>query len=100
MLGVACQRYPSERPTLDRVLVNHRIFEDRLRPADQLGHVEPVETPAVVNMDEVLDPARLVPVVPRFAPGFDFGGPVDKLISLATDVVDDRVDDDLAGADR
>src|SRR5256885_16553418 len=33
-------------------------------------------------------------------PVWDLGCPVDQLVSVAVDIVDDRVDDDLAGADR
>src|SRR5262249_49523801 len=39
MGGVAGERDAAKRPALDRVLVDHRVFEDLIGGADQLGDV-------------------------------------------------------------
>src|SRR5205085_6104495 len=68
--------------------------------ADQLGNIEPIEAPALIEMNEIVEPAWFIPVVLLLAAGLDLGCPVDQLVSVAVDIVDNRVDDDLAGADR
>ncbi|MEJ2379140.1 MAG: hypothetical protein P8Y71_28355, partial [Pseudolabrys sp.] len=78
----------------------------RRRPAylvgvlDHLRHVEPVEFPVLVERKEVGQVARLVPVVRLKRIALDLGHPVDELSALAVDVVDDRIDHQLAGEDR
>ena len=68
--------------------------------ADQLRHIEPVEAPALIDRDEIGKVARLVPVVHLDGVALELGGPVDELVAFAVDVVDDRIDHDLAGEDR
>ena len=49
---------------------------------------------------EVLEPARLVPIVPFVAGLRDLCGPVDELLPLPVHIVHDRIDHEIAGLDR
>ena len=54
MRGIAEQREPPEVPARKRVLIDHRILENRVGAADELRHVEPVEVPVEHGVDEIL----------------------------------------------
>src|SRR4029078_11741726 len=95
-----CERNPAEGPLVDRILVDHRIFEDLVGVADHLCNIEPIEAPAFVERKENTKIACLVPVVLLERVALDLGHPVDQLASLAVDIVDDGIDDDLAGQNR
>src|SRR6185437_13602261 len=100
MGGIARKRDPAEGPFIDRILVDHWIFQDLVGVADHLRHVEPFEVPVLVERKKVGKIARLVPVILRKSVALDLGHPVDELAPLAVDAVYDRVDDDLACQDR
>ncbi len=87
----------AKSPALDRILVDHRVLEDLVGVADHLRDVEPIEMPAFVKRKEIGQISRLVPVVLFGGVAFDLGHPVDQLVTLAIDVIDDRIDHDLAG---
>jgi len=69
MRRIARQGDAAKRPALDRVLVHHRVFENDIGAADQFGNIEPIEAPALIEMNEVVEPARFVPVVLLLAAG-------------------------------
>jgi hypothetical protein len=62
MRRVPEQRQAPEGPPLERVLVDHRVFVDRVRRTDQRRHVAPVEVPVGVGPNEVVDAAGARPV--------------------------------------
>ena len=49
---------------------------------------------------EVGEIAGLVPVVLLGGVALDLGHPVDQLVAIAVDVIDDRIDHNLAGENR
>ncbi len=100
MRRIAHEGDPAEGPAIDRILVDHRVFEDLVGVRDQLGHVEPLEAPVLVDVQEIVELAGLVPVVLLHVRHAALGHPVDELVAVLVDVVDDRVDHDLAGFDR
>src|SRR5262249_21026882 len=100
MGGIASERHASEGPGFDRVLVNHRIFQDQLGVADHLRRVQPVETPAFIERQKVRQVTRFIPVVLLEGIALDVGHPVDELVALPIDVIDNWVDDHLAGQYR
>src|SRR5262249_38860616 len=61
---------------------------------------EPVEAPPREDGEEILQAARLVPVVPIVAWLRDLDRPVDELPPLAVDVIHDRIDHEVAVLDR
>ena len=62
MRGVAEQRQPAEAPARQRILIDHRIFQDGVGAADELRHVEPVEVPVRHGGEEIFQLAAPVPV--------------------------------------
>src|SRR6476646_3604153 len=100
MRGVAGQRGAAESPAIDRILVDHRIFENLVGITNHLRHVEPVETPVFVERKEIGQVPGLVPVVLLGGVVLDLGHPVDQLVAGAVHIIDDRIYDDLAGKDR
>lgn len=63
---------------LDRDLVDHWAFEDRVGLPAQRGDVEPIDGPRLAEMDEIPAPAGLFRVIPLGRVGLDFGRPVDS----------------------
>jgi len=100
MGGIASERHAAEGPGFDRVLVNHRIFQDELGVADHLRGVQPVETPAFIERQKVRQLTRPIPIVLLEGVVLDVGHPIDELVALPIDVINDRVDDHLAGEYR
>src|SRR5215510_8582097 len=94
---VACERDPAERPFVDRILIHHRIFEDLIGVANHLCNIKPVKAPAFIERKKIAKLAGLVPVVLLERVALDLGHPVDQLMSVTVDIVDDGIDDDLAG---
>src|SRR5947209_12739776 len=97
MRGISSEGNAAKGPAVDRVLVDHGIFENDFRLADQLRDIEPVEIPVRVNWIEIAELAVLVPVVFSRRVALDLGRPVDELVAGVIDVIDDRIDHDLAG---
>ena len=97
MRGIAGESDATESPAVDRILVDHRVLENLVGIADHLRDVEPIEMPAFVEREKIGQISRLVPVVLFGGFAFDLGHPIDQLGTLTVDVVDDRVDHDLAG---
>ena len=97
MRGVAGQRHTAESPLGNGVFIDHWVFENLVGIADHLRHVEPIEVPAFVRREKVGQVSRLVPVVLFGSFAFDLGHPIDQLGALTVDIVDDRVDHNLAG---
>ncbi len=78
---------PARAPARQRVAVDHRVDPDLGRGADQRGHVEPAEAPVREGGQEVLEPARLAPVLAlreraAVAAG-ELGDEVDRLAPVA-----------------
>ncbi len=67
--------------------------------ADHLRDIKPVKAPAFIKRKEIAEIARLVPIVLLERVALDLGHPVDQLASIAIEIVDNRVDNDLAGQD-
>ena len=69
MGGVAQQGEPAEAPTLQRIAVEHGVFEDFLGRFDHAGDVEEVESQPGEGRHHVLEPAAACPVLAnRFGP--------------------------------
>jgi len=62
-----------------------------------LRRVQPVETPAFIERQKVQQLTRPIPIVLLEGVALDVGHPIDELVALAIDVINDRVDDHLAG---
>src|SRR4030095_8053353 len=94
---IAQQRDAAEGPARHGVLVHHRVLEDVRGARNQGGNVEPVKTPVLEDVREVLRTAGLVPVVHGRAFAPNLGDPIHQLVALPVDVVGDGIDHHLAG---
>src|SRR5262249_29859985 len=63
-------------------------------------HIQPVEMPGFIDRKKIFELAGLVPVVLRSPEQRRLAGPIDELRAIAIDIVDDGIDDELAGLDR
>jgi hypothetical protein len=98
--GIAGERDAAESPAIDGILVHHRIFENLVGIADQSRYIKPVEAPAFIQRKKVGQIARLVPIILFGGIALDLGHPVNQLVAFGINVIDDRVNHDLAGENR
>ena len=63
MGSVAEQRRSPERPTLDRIAIDHRKEERSGRGSDEGGNIEPGKDPVLELREEVVEVTRPVPVL-------------------------------------
>ena len=96
MRGVAEQSDPAEAPPRQRVLIDHRKFQNGVGVAHHVGHVQPIEVPVGDAVDEILEPAGTVPVALGLVVGrLDIEDPIDELAAFGVDIVADRIDQNL-----
>ena len=95
MRGVAEQRQPAKRPARQRILIDHRIFQDGVGACDEFRHVEPIEMPVGHGRQEVFQTAAAIPVARLVDRRLDVADPVHQLAAFGVDIVADRVDQQL-----
>jgi hypothetical protein len=66
MRGVPQQGYAPEAPAIDRIAINHRVFEDALRSAEQCWKIDEAELPVSESRQEVFETALMRPTRSRW----------------------------------
>src|SRR5262245_9579663 len=95
MRGVAKKRQAAETPSRQRVLIDHRIFENCIGAADKLRHVKPVEVPVRHCRQKVLQLSPTIPIPCLVLWRLDIAYPIHKLPALGVDIVSDWIDQKL-----
>ena len=85
-------------PARQRIAIDHREFQNRVRLADHLGYVEPVEFPVLEARQEVGELARPIPVLARqhgAVAHVQVADPVDQRLAGLGVPAADRIADEL-----
>jgi hypothetical protein len=62
MRGVAQERDPPEAPAIERIAIDHRVFEDAFGHPKEGRKIDETELPIGKSRQEILDPALTRPV--------------------------------------
>src|SRR5262245_66235028 len=95
MCGVAQERQATEAPSRQRILINHRIFENCFGAADELWHVKPIELPIRHRGQKVLQAPATIPIARVVVRCLDVAYPIHKLAAVGIDIDADRIDKKL-----
>src|ERR1700676_3802460 len=100
MRGITEKRYAAKAPSRQRVLIDHRIFQNRFGAPDESRHVEPIEMPVRDCVNEIVEVPGAIPVALLLVMrGFDVDDPIHQLATLLVDIVADGINQNFRGID-
>src|SRR5215475_8019869 len=97
-IGWAASPASVTRPKVQASIIGYSKMSSESRI--NLRRVQPVETPAFIERQKVQQLTRPIPIVLLEGVALDVGHPIDELVALPIDVINDRVDDHLTGQYR